>query len=400
MQKLFRLILFLGFVASSLAAQPKKLGVVIVPVDKDKIAIRVSANTDEMNRLAIFAFRSHGRYKVVASDYQYDIRFTSNGGNQVRVDIMRGRETSPAASEVVTGTNARNALLRAADVAVEKTNGLGLRGFFTAKIAFVGQSAGAEEVYVSDLYLGDLRRITNDHAHALSPRWSPDGTRLLYTSFYRQGLPDIYMLNLASNRRDTFASFRGMNMGARFSPNGAQVAMVLSGSGNSEIYVAPASGGTPVRKTHIDAAKSSPCWSPDGGRLVFAMGDTIPQLYVMSAAGGTPQRLHTGFSYSAEPDWCRTNPNKIVCTVKDTGSGHYQIAVYDFSQGQAKIVSQAPFDAIEPSWLADGRHVIYTARDRSSSVLCILDTETGSSMPLTDRSPVGTAMQANVLFGN
>jgi len=34
-------------------------------------------------------------------------------------------------------------------------------------------------------------------------------------------------------------------------------------------------------------------------------------------------------------------------------------------------VSKADFDGIEPSWLADGRHLVYTARDRTSSVLCI-----------------------------
>lgn len=398
MQKLFRLVLLLSlFATGSLFAQRKQLGEVIIPVDKNTIPVRVSANSDELGRLAMLAFRSHGRYRLVASEYAYDIRFTSNGGNQVRVDIMRGRETAPAASETVSGTSPRNALLRAADVAVAKTNGLGLRGFFTAKLAFVGEGSGKKEIYVSDLYLGELRKITNDRALALSPRWSPDGTRLLYTSYYKQ-FPDIYMLNLATNRRDTFASFKGTNTGARFSPNGAQVAMVLSGSGGAEIYVASVNGGTPVRKTHIDAAKSSPCWSPDGSRIVFGMGDTIPQLYVMSAAGGAPQRLRTGYSYTAEPDWNRTNPNKIVCTVKD--GPRYQIAVYDFSEGQAKIVSQAPFDGIEPSWLADGRHVVYTARDRNSSVLCILDTETGASMPLTEHSPVGAAMQASVLFGN
>jgi len=34
----------------------------------------------------------------------------------------------------------------------------------------------------------------------------------------------------------TFESFRGTNSGARFSPDGRQVAMVLSGEGATEIY--------------------------------------------------------------------------------------------------------------------------------------------------------------------
>jgi TolB protein len=118
-----------------------------------------------------------------------------------------------------------------------------------------------------------------------------------------------------------------------------------------------------------------------------------PQLYVMSAAGGAPQKLSTGFTYAAEPDWSRTNPNKIACTVKVPG--HYQIAVYDLSKGSAEVVSKADFDGIEPSWLPDGRHLVYTARDRSSSVLCILDTETGQSKRLSPAS-LGATLGANV----
>jgi TolB protein len=54
----------------------------------------------------------------------------------------------------------------------------------------------------------------------------------------------------------------------------------------------------------------------------------------------------------------------------------YQIAVYDFSSGQAETVSQAPLDAIEPCWLPDGRHLIYTAREANQRRLILLDTET------------------------
>jgi len=226
------------------------------------------------------------------------------------------------------------------------------------------------------------------------PRWSPDGRRLLYTSYYRAGFPDIFEIDLGTYQRNTFVSFKGTNVGARFSPSGQQVAMVLSGEGTPEIYISNAQGRQISRKTHSDTTKSSPCWSPDGSRLVFAMGESSPQLYVMPAAGGPPQRLVTGFSYSAEPDWSRTQPNKIACTVRVPGN-KYQIAVYDFSEGKAEVVSRAPFDGIEPCWLADGRHLVYSARTASVSRICILDTQTGKSVPVSP-SAFGTVMQANV----
>jgi TolB protein len=94
-----------------------------------------------------------------------------------------------------------------------------------------------------------------------------------------------------------------------------------------------------------------------------------------AAVGATPQRVAAGISrYCAEPDWCRWDSSKIAFTAA-VGRG-YQVAVYDFSTGRAEIVSNAPLDAIEPCWLADGRHLIYTEREANRRRLVLLDTET------------------------
>jgi TolB protein len=393
MQNLSR-IFFLAMLLAApvlLAQGSRKLGEFGVEVDANTIPVRVSSASAELQTLAQTAFNSHGRYRLVASGHAYDIKFTAISATQVRVDVTRGSAATPVASEVVTGTTARQALLRAADVAVAKTNGANLRGFFTARLAFVSQRSGKGDIYVSDLYLGEARRVTQDNALTLSPRWSPDGSRIVYTSFFKTGAPDIFLLDPGSGRRDTFASYRGTNSGARFSPNGQQVAMVLSGTGTPEIYVSNAQGRNAQRRTRSDAVKSSPCWSPDGSQIVFAM-DPGPQLHVMAASGGTPRRLNVGFSYAAEPDWSKTNPSKIVFTTRV--GGRFQIAVFDQATGKGQIVSKAAFDGVEPSWLADGRHVVYTARDRTTSVLCVLDTETGKSTVVAPSS--SAAMQASV----
>jgi TolB protein len=390
MQHILRFIFLFGLLATSAFAQGR-ISDIVIDVDKNTIPVRVSASSTELQNVAHLAFRSHGRYKLVASGHVYDLRFTAVSGTQVRVDITQGSANTPVASQTMSGKNARAALLRAADFAVERTNGLGLRGFFTAQLAFVAEIGGKKEVHTSDLFLGEAKRLTNDRSQVLTPRWSPDGGRLLYTSYFKNGFPDIFSHDLRTFERTSFVSLRGSNLSARFSPNGQQVAMVLSGEGTTEIYVSNAQGRQISRKTRSNEAKASPAWSPDGSRLVFAM-EPGPQLYLMSAGGGGVQRLATGFTFSAEPDWSRTNPNKIVCTVRTGGS--YQIAVYDFSKGKATQVSQAPFDGIEPCWLADARHVVFTARDRSSSVLCILDTESGRITRISTSLP--NCLQANV----
>lgn len=392
MQKFLRLFLLLGCLASPLLAQ-RNIGDVNVNADSKTIPVRVSASTPELNALVHLAFKSHGRYRLPASGpFAYEMTFTAVGAQQVRVEVTKGSARTPVAAETVSGSSARNALLRAADLAVEKTNGLGLKGFFTARLAFISERTGKPEIYTSDLFCGEVQQVTRDNTPALMPRWSPDGAKIVYTS-YKSGFPDIYLINLAPPRRDTFISVKGTNQGARFSPNGRQVAMVLSGTGNSEVWLSDAQGHNLVRRTTSDTVKSSPCFSPDGSRLVFA-SQPGPQLFVMSVNGGEMRRVTTGISgYCAEPDWCRADPNKIAFTMLE--GKRYQIAVLDLASGKSAKVSNASFDGVEPSWLGDGRHLIYTARDQRTSYLCILDTETGASTSVS-QSLGASALQASV----
>jgi TolB protein len=375
------LLLFLALAAPLLAQ--RDIGRIDVAADNKTLPVRVSANTPELNALAQQAFGVHGRYHVVATGYAFDIKFSEIAPTQVRVDITRLGQV--VVSQVVIGTSPRNALLRAADVAVEKTNGLGLRGFFASSLAWVGKRTGHDEIYTGDLFFGNAKQVTHDQSITFTPRWSPDGSRLLYTSYYHSGSPDIFLINLATYERSTFVSFRGSNSGARFSPSGQQVAMVLSGEGTSEIYVSNAQGHAVSRRTRYDSAKSSPCWSPDGSRIAFASGNPSPQIYVIAAAGGPMQRLTYSISSEcSEPDWSRAKPNLIAFTMKS--GGNYQIAVCDISTHESHQVSRASFDGMGASWLADGRHLVYTASSASTSRLCVLDTETGKSTPISPLS--------------
>ena len=392
MQRLLPLFA-LALIIAAPARADRDIGTVEENYDNRTVPVRVSGSTQELNGLAQMAFASHGRYHIVASGFIYDIRFAPAGGSQVRVDISRGYGGQVVSSEVASGSTMREAFFSAADIAVAKTNGLGLRGYFSSRLAFIGERTGHEEIYTSDLFFGDVKQITHDRAIAMTPRWSPDGEDIIYTSFFRSGFPDIFKIDLANYSRTTFVSFKGTNSGARFSPDGRQVAMVLSGEGQPEIYTSNAEGRGVSRRTHSDLTKASPCWSPDGSRLIFAM-EPGPQLYVMSASGGSPHRVTFDSSrYCAEPDWSRASPDKVAYTMKIDGS--YQIGVLDLSKQHGEKVSNASFDGIEPSWLPDGRHLVYTARDTRSSVICILDTETGKSTRVSPLS-FGPTKQASV----
>jgi TolB protein len=374
------LVLILGCLGATAAFAQREIGPIDVTANFKTTPIRVSADTPELNNLALLAFGTHGAYRLVASGYDYDVRFSLLASAQVRVDVARA-DGQVVASETATGTSTRNAFFRAADIAVART--IGLRGFFASRLVFISQRTGRREIYTSDLFFGEAQQITHDNALALSPRWSPDGHRIIYTGYFQSGRPDVFELVNENGiwRRQTFASFQGTNDCAHFSPDGSRVAMVLSGEGNPDIYVSNAEGRAVSRRTRSNAAKASPCWSPDGTQLVFT-SEPGPQLYLMSAVGGTPQRIYTNISsYCAEPDWSRGDPTKLAFTIRV--GRVFQVAVYDFSTRTSQQVSHAPYDAVNPCWLADGRHLLYTARTSGGSTVWILDTVSGKAKQLS-----------------
>lgn len=388
MRNAFRILLALACLSPALAQ--RDIGIVDVHGDAQVTGVTVTSASAELQNLARQAFNAHGRYRLLASGGAYALSFAPAGANAVTVTIARGGSTLH--TQTVSGSSLRNALLRAADVAVNRTSGL--RGWFAGKLAFVGERTGKTEIYTSDVFFGELVKWTSDGKQVIGPRWSPDGSRIVYTS-YRTSFPDIYQIEFASRRISLLASFKGTNSGGRLSPDGSRLAMVLSGEGNPEVYVGNAQARQLRRLTRTDSVEASPAWSPDGSRLIFASGNPTPQLYTMPANGGTMTRVSTNISrYCAEPDWSRADPNKIVFTAA-VGRG-YQTAVHDLAAGTSKIVTKAPTDAIEPVWLADGRHVICTYRGANTRTLYVVDTETGKATRLSPAA-MGNAGNASYL---
>lgn len=387
-------VALISLAVPALVQAQRDIGSVDVMTANKTIPITVSSSNAELNRLANFAFEAHGAFRRVSSGALYNVQFTPVGAVQVKVDVLRGGTL--ALSQVVSGSSTRNALWRAADLAVKTMSGL--NGIFSAQLTFISERDGKPEVYTGDLFFGGVRQWTFDKTQAMTPRWSPDGRRIVYTSYYRTGYPDIFMIDVNTQQRSQFVNFKGVNSSARFSPDGQRVAMVLSGEGNPEIYVSNAQGRSVTRLTRTSAVEASPAFSPDGSRIVFTSDSAGgPQLYVMSSRGGSATRLPTNISgYCAEPDWSRADPNKIAFTMR-IGSG-FQIGLFDLStRAAAKQVSKAPVDAVEPAWLGDGRHLVFTARAANTRSIWMLDTETGKATRLSGNE-LGKVSQANVLL--
>ncbi len=343
--------------------------------------VAITSSNAKLKQLAQRAFSTHGSYKNVAgSKAQFVFNFEQVSSNSVKVSITGARSVE----KVVSGSNLINALMKACDVAVEST--LRSKGFFAGKLAFVYSKVGgsSSEIAVSDMVFQNVRIITKDKSDSMWPHFSPDGSKIAYTGYYRAGFMDLFMIDLNSNTRKTLAQYKGSNCGGAMSPDGSKMAVILTSSGNAEIWVGNSQCKRLKRITKTPSTESSVSFSPDGRNLIFASdAPGRPQIHIMPVNGGRMQILRPKLSnYCSEPDWNWVNPNLIVFTVAQ-GRG-FQVATYDLKTKKAEVVSSGASTS-GAKWLSDGRHIVCQKSFGKNRQLYVIDTETGRQTPLHSR---------------
>ncbi len=360
------------------------------------INIRIISNNESIQALATKAFNSHGVFNASADGAPvYILKLDLDEENRVSYILQRNSPVSDVAKGSIKSNRWDVATLRICDIIVEKTTDL--RGFFAGKLAFVGRRDGHREIYVSDLFFQKVDQLTRDQSYSLSPEWSPDALNILYTGYFRTGFPDIFKINILTGQRSMFATYKGSNTGAAYSTQGTEVAMVLSSSTSTEIYISDNEGRRPKRITNNRSSETSPSWSAKGDQLLIT-SDRLgsPQIFLLDRFSGNMERVNITLSrYCAEPAWNPVNPNILAVTVGVEGL--FQIAIHDMSTGESQLVTQHSGDGVEPEWTNDGRHLIYTVRDGSTKRLQLIDTVTGKSTALHS-ARFGDASEASFVY--
>jgi TolB protein len=363
--------------------------------DEGKLAINVDSSDPNVSKLARRAFALHGGIVVTKPvDASFIVKIEPAGDSSALLTLGSGQPYAEQLRRTVSGRDLQNAVLRACDLVVEAT--LEIKGFFAGRLAFVCKQSGYSELYTSDLLFTRISPLTADRALITGPKWSPDGRSLLYTTYFKSGFPDIYRIDVDSRRKTPIATFKGLNSGAAFSPDGRQIAMSLSGTGNSEIYVSDSLGKNIRRLTTNKSLETSPSWSPDGRRLVFTSdAPGKPQLYEISSSVGSARRIPTNISsYCSEPVWNPVDENLIAFTAAVRGG--FQIALYDAKKRSSEILTGGA-SSLEPTWLRDGRHLVFTQRKGGIIRLMLLDTVTKEVSPLHAPS-FGEASMASYVY--
>ena len=164
------------------------------------------------------------------------------------------------------------------------------------RLAFVGISGGVSDLYVVDLHNEALTRLTSDRFTEYHPQWSPEGQEIAFVTDRGPGSDEArllfgdYDLALYDLNRKTvrlLTHLPGDVTNPQWSPDAREIAFISEHQGIPNIYLLELASGRIDPVTHllngvsgITATTPAFSWSGDGSTLVFsAFDDGSWQLY-------------------------------------------------------------------------------------------------------------------------
>ena len=209
---------------------------------------------------------------------------------------------------------------------------------------------GAHLLYMRDgIYIYDLIKATSTPllsdptGSCEHPSCSADGTRIAYVFTPKdRKSSEIWTAIADGTGRKQLTSGDHYDWTPRWSPDGRKILFETTRGGKREAYVMDADGQNQISLTPNALIAHSPSWSPDGQRIAFmSHGTNSPaNIFVMNADGSNVQNISKGTTRDSEPVWSpdgkwiaftrtATNPpcpdRMDVWIMRSDGTGQQQI---------------------------------------------------------------------------
>lgn len=242
---------------------------------------------------------------------------------------------------------------------------------------------------------------------------SPDGQTIVFDL-----LGDIYSMPISGGKAKSIRTGIPFEIQPRFSPDGTKISFTSDAGGGDNIWVMNSDGSDAKQVTKEDfRLLNNAFWMPDGNYLIARKHFTsrrsagAGEMWQYHISGGSGLQIterkndqqdvnepfisNDGrYLYYSEDMY----PGGFFQYNKDPNDQIYVIKRYDFTTGETETVTGGPGGAARPTVSPDGKKLAFVKRVREKSVLYIRDLATGEEWPVYD-SLNKDQQEAWALFG-
>ena len=278
--------------------------------------------------------------------------------NTVNPQVL-GKQYNEEASQDMARTVAH----RFADEIILRLGG-GINGIAETKIYFVSSRSGIKEIWAMDYDGQNQHQVTHLGTISLSPRISPDNSRMAFASLGRDGWA-IRMYSLELGRMVSFpaGTAGGSNQSPAWSADGTKIAFSSSRSGIPRsgwpMPAEPICTGSPASRDPT----SSPTWNPrTNAQIAWVSGRTGCRRFTPWTRTARTSSGMTDGGYAISPSW---SPNGQLLTFSwnrkygPGDPGGQDIYFMDIASKRWLQLTHESGSNDFPSWAPDGRHIVF-----------------------------------------
>lgn len=246
--------------------------------------------------------------------------------------------------------------------------GHAVRATVDGKIVFQGTSRARTALYVVNPDGSGFHKISAAGVFSGEPSWSPDGTRIAFSSSRSgEGTLSIYVADATGGNGHRLTFDPDDDHDPAWSPNGRQIA--YAGTGVNLM----AEDGSIVRRITAELPLRSPTWSPNGRSIAFASGPnarlSTTEIYSVRTTGAALKQLTSRGRGAVQPAW--SPDGRRIAFV--TGSDLY--VMNPDGSGQRRLTFTAAPES-SPAWSPDGRLIVF-ARGKGRMSLYVIPSAGG-----------------------